>query len=167
MLRLRPFKICDAKDLLSWVQEERVFSMWCANKFEYPLTENQIKAYKEIYDADEKGWMLSALNESGKVVGHLLMRNADYEKESIHFGFIIVDPSYRGKGYGKEMVKLALRYAFEILHMKHATLGVYANNEAAHNCYKAVGFVDQEYFEDFFPYKDEKWGLYTMQADQE
>lgn len=33
----------------------------------------------------------------------------------------------RGMGYGKEMLKLSLKYAFEILKVKKVTLGVFWN----------------------------------------
>ena len=60
----------------------------------------------------------------------------------------IIDQSIRGK----EMVRLAVKYEFEILNIKKVSLGVYANNESAHNCYEAVGFVDQKFHEEFFPF---------------
>jgi RimJ/RimL family protein N-acetyltransferase len=93
------------------------------------------------------------------------MRSADYKSQSIHFGFIIVNPKVRGKGYGKEMVGLAVKYAFEILKVKKATLAVFSGNPAAHGCYKAVGFTDVKFREDSFDYKDEKWSLYDMQIE--
>jgi RimJ/RimL family protein N-acetyltransferase len=162
MIRLRPFKISDCEHLIDWVNDEKTFTMWCANKFTYPLTIEQLIEYIHMYDNVEDGWSFTALDERGIPIGHLLMRMANYENESVHFGFIIVDPSRRGSGYGKEMVSLAAKYAFEILKVKRITLGVFSNNPAAHQCYKSVGFINSEYHEDFFPYKNEKWGLYDM-----
>jgi RimJ/RimL family protein N-acetyltransferase len=163
MVRLRPYKLSDAKYLLEWIEDESTFAMWCANKFEYPLTEKQLLDYKEIYENDLNGWIFTALDENGKPIGHLMMRKANYTNQSVHFGFVLIDPNYRGKGYGKEMVGLAAKYAFEILRVDKITLGVFANNSAAHNCYKSIGFIDINYLEEFFPYKDEKWGLYDME----
>lgn len=162
MIRLRPFKLSDAKYLLEWFDEEEGFVKWCAGQFQYPLTIEQIEDYYHNYEQDENGWILVALNEEGIPVGHFLMRMADYEKNSIHMGFIVVNSKMRGHGYGKEMLTTALKYAFEILKVSRVTLGVYDNNPVAHSCYKAIGFVDEKYHENFFPYKDEKWGLYDM-----
>lgn len=162
MLRLRPFKLRDSQYLLSWFGDKKSFNMWSGGKFEYPLTKEQIEDYYHKYEEDENGWIMTALNEEGRPVGHLLMRMADYNKESIHFGFIVVDSNERGKGYGKEMVSLAAKYAFEILKVKRITLGVYDNNPSAHSCYKAVGFVDEEYHKEEFPYENEKWGKFDM-----
>ena len=57
-------------------------------------------------------------------------------------GFVIVDPNERGKGYGKAMLQLGLKYAFEIYGAKKVSLGVFENNASAYHCYKAVGFDD-------------------------
>jgi RimJ/RimL family protein N-acetyltransferase len=136
--------------------------MWCADKFKYPLTIEQLADYKKMYEEDEFGWSFTALNEEGVPVGHFLMTKADYKEQSVHLGFIIIDDKYRGKGYGKEMVRLAVKYAYEILGVRKVTLGVFDNNPAAHYCYQAAGFEDTKYHENLFSYKNEKWGLYEM-----
>lgn len=163
MVRLRPLKQSDFKYMLEWMQDECTFSMWCANKFEYPLTEEQLASYKKRLDEEEFGWSFTAIQDSGLPIGHILMRKADYVDQSIHFGFVIINPSYRGKGYGKEMMQLAVRFATDILQVKRITLGVFDNNPAAHHCYQSVGFADVCYHKEKFSYKDEKWGLYDMQ----
>ena len=58
----------------------------------------------------------------------------------------MIDKRYQGKGYGKEMLRLAVKYSFEILKAEKITLGVFENNTSAHGCYKSVGFkeIDME-----------------------
>lgn len=34
------------------------------------------------------------------------------------------------------------------------------------SCYKALGFVDEDYVEKKFPYKDERWGSYGMALEK-
>ena len=51
-----------------------------------------------------------------------------------------MDPSLRGKGYGKEMLLLGIEYVREHLSASRIDLGVFENNEAAKHCYEAVGF---------------------------
>ena len=165
MIRLRPYKSSDAKHILSWMQDERAFSMWSADKFQYPLTESQLYKYKEKYEHDEHAWLMTALDEKGTPIGHFLLRKADYKDNSIHIGFIIVDSNRRGKGYGQKMVQLAVKYAFEILSMKKVTLGVFDSNPAAHNCYVNAGFKDVRFEADAFTWEKESWGLYDMAAE--
>lgn len=54
MLRLRPYKNCDAKYIVSWIENEFAFRQWCADRYEsYPITENDInKQYAGFSDAD-------------------------------------------------------------------------------------------------------------------
>ncbi len=162
MIRLRPYKSSDADYVIQWVNEERLFTMWCANRFTYPLTEQQLREYQENMNREETGWIFTALDETGRPVGHICMRAADYEKQSIHFGFVVIDPAFRGRGYGKEMVNLAIKYAFEILKVKRATLKVFDCNPTAHHCYQTCGFQEERYVKEHFPFHEEKWGCYDM-----
>lgn len=169
MIRLRPFKKSDIPCLLEWLSDRRKFYMWSAGKFEFPLTLQQLTDYYERYEQDEHAWMFTALDREGNVTGHFSMRMADYEKESIHMGFIVLGPNQRGKGNGKEMVSLALQYAFGILRVSRVTLHVFDVNPAACSCYKSVGFTVEFYKENAFAYQEENgnvesWGLYGMAA---
>ncbi|MBZ9608461.1 GNAT family N-acetyltransferase [Clostridium estertheticum] len=166
MIRLRPYKLRDSQYILNWFNDELTFAQWCADKFTYPLTKEQLNQYYHNYEKDDNAWIMSALNKEGTPVGHFLMRMADYQNESIHLGFIIVDSQIRGKGYGKEMVSLAIRYAFDILKVKRVTLGVFDNNLSAHYCYKATGIVDEKYNEGIFTYGNDKWGIYDMSIEK-
>lgn len=162
MIRLRPYKLSDSEYILNWFNNELTFKQWCADKFTYPLTKEQLNEYYHNYEKDNNAWLMTALNEEGIPVGHFLMRMADYRNESIHLGFVIVDSQIRGQGYGKEMVSLVVKYAFDILKVKRVTLGVFDNNLSAHYCYKAAGFLDEKYSKDIFPYGNAKWGIYDM-----
>ena len=62
--------------------------------------------------------------------------------DELRFGFVIVNPHRRGKGYGKAMLQLGLKFVFEIYGAKKVSLGVFENNLPAYYCYKAVGFND-------------------------
>ena len=55
-------------------------------------------------------------------------------------GFVIVDDKKRGRGYGKQMVCLAVQYAFDVLNVQKVSLGVFENNIPAIGYYRACGF---------------------------
>lgn len=167
MLRIRPFKISDANLMINWIKDERIFRMWCVDKFNYPLTIEQLQAYQNEYEQNEFGWIFVALDEQGTPIGHFVMRMANYEKESVHLGLVVIDSKKRGLGYGKEMVELAVKYAFELLGVKRVTLAVYDVNPGAKQCYEKVGFVTETYHQGSFTYKDEVWGTYNMAIERE
>lgn len=142
MLRLRPYKKCDAKYIVSWIKDERVFRKWCADRMErYPVSAEDINNHYASMDDSDTFFEMTAFDEN-EIVGHLIMRFIDERKTVLRFGFVIVDDTKRGKGYGKEMLQLAIRYAFDILKVEKITLGVFENNAPAYHCYKAVGFQD-------------------------
>ena len=148
MLRLRLYKPQDAETIITWCKDEVSFRKWTSDRYEsFPITaENMNHKYIDCNgDCEEPDnfYPFTAFDESG-IVGHLIMRYIDAEKTTLRFGFVIVDDSKRGKGYGKKILQLALKYAFEVFGAEKVTLGVFENNAPAYYCYKAVGFRDVE-----------------------
>ena len=142
MLRLRPYKKCDAEYIIKWIKDEVSFRKWCADRYNtYPITAEDMNEYYEQYAFSDSFFEMTAFDETD-VAGHLTMRYTDESKKELRFGFVIVDDRKRGKGYGKAMLDLALQYAFDILKVEKVTLGVFENNKPAYYCYKAVGFQD-------------------------
>lgn len=135
MLRLRPYLDSDADTILSWPMDERAFYQWTAGILgEYPLS-------KERFDR-VNGLMRFTLLDEKEPIGFFTLRNPRETPEEVRFGFVIVDPRKRGRGYGKAMLKLGLKYAFEIYGAERASLGVFENNPSAYWCYKAADFAD-------------------------
>ncbi len=76
----------------------------------------------------------------------------------------MVDNNLRRKGYGKAMIKLALKYAFEITGAKLVQLNVFDENTAAKYCYEKVGFIEESITQNVFTYKNELWSRCHMVA---
>ena len=87
---------------------------------------------------------LRIFDDENGVVGHFIMRYMHGDRRTLRFGWVVVDSTFRGRGYGTEMLRAGLKYAFEILDVDVVTLGVFENNESAHRCYRKAGFADQE-----------------------
>lgn len=165
-LRLRPYKPCDAECIVSWIKDEDDLRKWSSDRFgDYPITSEDINNKYIGNNGDciesDNFYPLTAFDESG-VVGHLILRYTDEEKKVIRFGFVIVDDSKRGKGYGKQMLTLAIKYAFDIFGAEKITLGVFDNNKSAYYCYKAAGFKEngEEMFCELF---GEQWRIVEME----
>ena len=144
MLQLRPYKPCDAETILGWCRDELTFRRWTSDRYDkYPITAEDMNRKYIDCNGDccdpDNFYPMTAFDESG-IVGHLIMRYTDKEKKVIRLGFVILDDTKRGKGYGKEMIRLALRYAFEIFGAQKVTIGVFDNNPSAYYCYKNAGF---------------------------
>ena len=142
-MRLRPFKKCDADTIISWIQNERIFRFWCADRFDsYPITgEDLIRQYEDMAFNDDI-FHFVAYDDNGPV-GHFNIRFPDRNDiDTVRLGFVIVDNKRRGEGLGKQMIKMALDYAVQFMNAKKVTIGVFAENASAIHCYLNAGFKD-------------------------
>ena len=161
MLRLRPYQDADADVILSWPMDEKAFYQWTAGILgPYPLTRERF---------DRSGALMRfTLLDGNETAGFFTLRNPTGSPEEVRFGFVIVDPGKRGKGFGKEMLRLGLRYAFEVYRAGKATLGVFENNPAAYHCYKAAGFRDVPSEEpETYRILGEDWKCLELTAEKE
>ena len=85
------------------------------------------------------------LKESNKPIGSVYFRDIDYKNQDAEYGIFIGENDERGKGYGKEVAKLALEYAFDTLKLKSIFLRVFADNESAIKSYEYAGFKKEKY----------------------
>ena len=135
MIRVRPYKDSDADTILSWCQDEKAFYQWSAGVLgNYPITQSEFSFVTSLMP-------FTAFDETGSI-GFFTLRTPGESLDELRFGFVIVDLHKRGKGYGKAMLRLGLKYVFEIYGAKKASLGVFENNLPAYYCYKAVSFKD-------------------------
>ena len=165
MIRLRPYKSCDSKVIEKWIQDKEVFMKWGGDRFgEFPVTAQMIdeKYTRNNGDCIEEDnfypWV--ALDDENHVVGHFIMRYLNGDNKQLRFGWVIVDDSRRGKGYGTEMLQKGLKYAFDILGVNTVTIGVFENNVSAHKCYQKVGFADKKIV------SAEPWNIIEMAVER-
>lgn len=74
-------------------------------------------------------------------IGFVAVFDIKYPNASAMFAVGIGEPSYRGKGYGSEALRLMLDYVFDELGMYRIGLRVMAYNSAAIHTYENLGFV--------------------------
>lgn len=137
-MKLRPFSIEDAPVILSWIKDKTDFRKWSADRYSSypPKPEDMLAQY-----ANDIIFPFTAIDDTGKVIGHIILRYPDSSKTVIRLGFIIIDNQLRGKGYGKQMLELAIQKAQRDYKVQKITLGVFDNNPSAIRCYESVGFT--------------------------
>ena len=157
-MTLRPFNINDASTILSWCKDKYAFRLWSADRYkDFPAKpEEMVKQYE-----GDNMYPLTAV-VGGAIVGHILLRFPSEDKSVIRFGFVIVDDSKRGKGYGKQLLRLAIDYAQHELGAQKITLGVFCDNLSALECYKSAGF--RIIGADSYSIDGEKWKGYEMES---
>ena len=159
-MQLRPFNANDAATILSWCKDKHAFQLWSADRYkDFPAKPEEMVRQ---YDGQNMHPLMAIVD--GIIIGHILLRYPSEEKTVIRFGFVIVDDSKRGKGYGKQMLRLAIDYAQQELRAKCITLGVFCDNNSAVECYKSVGF--RIIGKDSYAIDGEDWESYEMKLDK-
>ncbi len=162
MIRLRPYKEFDAETIVKWIKDQDTYLKWGGKLFgEFPISPDIINEKYTQKNGDCKEpdnfypWI--AFDDENGVVGHFIMRYLHGNNRILRFGWVIVDDSIRGKGYGTRMLKAGLKYAFEILDADIVTIGVFESNPLAHRCYQRAGFADRKII------REEPWNIIEME----
>ncbi len=142
MFEIRPYKESNAQTVCSWIKDETVFYLWSAGRCgEYPMTPEKLNAFLADGRQHDDIQALMFFDDETPA-GYFTVRFPGKTREEARLGFIIVDDSKRGKGYGKEMVSAAVRYVFDYFKAKKVTIGVFEQNSAARRCYESCGFTE-------------------------
>lgn len=71
-------------------------------------------------------------------IGHI-----NWHSRVADMGIIIGDKDFRGKGYSKDILNCALKYAFGPLSLRRLTGGTSGTNVAMQKCFESLGFVKE------------------------
>lgn len=161
-MRLRPFiSDKDFWEIKDWITEERAHAMWCANYIQYPMKKENFDKVMLDFAMQYGDSSYVATTDDGKIIGFFCY-SVDLQTNIGKFKFVMVAPAMRGKGIGKEMLQLAVQYAFAITKADAVQLNVYPINTGAKRCYEKVGFVENMTRKNAFQYKDESWDSCNM-----
>ncbi|WP_300301808.1 GNAT family N-acetyltransferase [uncultured Muribaculum sp.] len=143
-LTLRPYQPTDANVITTWLKSEYLMRQWCADRYEhYPVTPDDMNYYHQQYIDGRRSVALTMVDDE-TVAGYITLRIPADDPTERRIGFVIVDDSKRGQGFGKALVSMAVDYAFRELGAKKVSLGVFENNPSAIRCYQSVGFLDSQ-----------------------
>lgn len=139
-LTLRPYQPSDAAVITSWPKNEYLMRQWCADRYDrYPVTPEDMNTYHER-NIDGQHSRALTMTDCDDIVGYITLRTPADKPTEQRLGFVIVDDSKRGRGLGKALVSMAIKYAYEELGATKVSLGVFENNPSAIHCYEAAGF---------------------------
>ena len=143
-MKLRAYKKEDAPIIASWLLSEEELYKWSADRFnKYPLSGDDINNnYAPQLEAG-RFFPLTAVDDNDEVIGYFFIRYPREDDDScVRFGFVILNPDLRGKGLGREMIRLGIQYVKGHLTASKIELGVFENNERAMKCYESAGFKE-------------------------
>ncbi len=159
---IRSFEIDrDYEYISNWISDERTHAMWCADLIPYPLEKENLRRFLSEISVKFGDRPFAAVDDEGHVVGFYCYA-LNHETQEGMLKFIMVDASIRGKGIGKEMIRLAVRNAFSDPEALSVQLNVFAENTRARRCYEGAGFTERRNTPDAFKYRDESWDRCNM-----
>lgn len=105
--------------------------------------EDQTEWYKNVlmHDPTWHHFIVRPINDNTPI-GVAFLNHIHPVYRTGEFGITLGHPEYRGKGYGKDMLKTLLKYGFEELNLNRIWCEVYSNNESVH-MYRKIGFKDE------------------------
>lgn len=161
-MRLRPFIISkDFDQIKNWMMDERGHALWCANRFKFPMEKDDFESVLFNMANEHCESQFVATADDGALLG-FFSYSLNLDSNEGMLKFVMVNPSFRGQGLGKQMLKLALDYAFNITKADAVHLNVFPENTGAKKCYKSIGFTERDTHPNAFAYKDEFWGRCNM-----
>ena len=160
-LIIKPYNSSYAETILSWVNDIESFYRWSAGVLgTYPIDSDKFNdRIKELKST--KLFYPYVVKSDTLVIGFFTLR---YRVESVNdltIGFVILDPKYRGQGYGKKMLDLAINLAFSKYKSDNVNLRVFKDNLEAYKCYKKCGLKENG-IKDSYNLMDKDWEVIEM-----
>lgn len=101
---------------------------WMGNKVSYPLDCDKIRKLENVF---------SIFNDD-EFIG--MIQEIRSNKDSIHIGRFVINPTQTGLGVGSMALKEFLKYMFDNKNINSITLSVFDSNKFAKNLYEKQGF---------------------------
>ncbi|MCR5404745.1 MAG: GNAT family N-acetyltransferase [Butyrivibrio sp.] len=130
----------DTKDIVRWRNNKRVRDNFVFR--EHFTEEIHEKWLRDKVEAGDVVQFIICENERDcRPVGSVYFRDIDREKRCAEYGVFIGEDDAIGRGYGNEVVVLALKYADEELGLEKVILRAFTRNAPAVRSYSNAGFV--------------------------
>jgi RimJ/RimL family protein N-acetyltransferase len=137
---LRPLSPDDYPALYEWRIEPHTWALQSSS----PLWPWTFASFCEVYDGLARGKDMAefAVDVDGALVGRCGLFAVDELSRNGEIG-ISFGPPHRGKGYGRDAIRVLVTYAFEHRNLHRVWLETVASNVAALRAYAAAGFVEE------------------------
>ncbi|MEN3010519.1 MAG: GNAT family protein [Candidatus Bipolaricaulaceae bacterium] len=139
-LRLRAIEREDIPRFVRWFNDPEVRRFLLMHE---PLSRAREERWFEAYLArsDELILAIEVLEGNEWVhIGNIGLHRVDLKNRTAALGIVIGEKAFWGQGYGREALRVLLRYAFFELGLHRVELETFAFNERALRCFEAVGF---------------------------
>jgi len=106
-------------------------------------SEEDVRRYIKDFDNVSKFLFGIHAIADGEQIGTCTLNKIDHNHGTAHYGIMVGDREYWGRGVVMEAVPLLLDFAFNELELRKITAGTYANNIATVINLKKLGFTQE------------------------
>lgn len=109
-----------------------------------PIVKYEIQEWLKKNLSDKNQIFLGIyLKDSVSIIGVIRLKYIDWISRNAELGIYIGEDKYRGRGLGKEALKLLLNYAFQEINLHKISLTVLGSNINAIKLYSSCGFTKE------------------------
>ena len=140
MIKLRKIEPTDLPFLYRW---ENDASVWADGSNHNPLSQQDLRTYIESTTGDiyRDGQLRLIIYEDGTTMGCIDLFDFDPRNRRAEIGMYVA-PEFRGKGVGKEALRLLEEYAFGFLHLRVLYAVVATQNKACTTLFRNAGYTE-------------------------
>jgi RimJ/RimL family protein N-acetyltransferase len=168
LIKLHTFKESDFSQLIAAVPDARFLLQWTGPRYTYPLDVSQLKDTLAKTTGEQPTFKVfkAFRSDTSETVGHIQLMDIDYSSARCVLGRVLIFQDHRGKGFGKAMVSLAVKDAFEKLGLNEISLNVFDFNKSAIATYKSIGFIDYQLKTGALTFQNETWNIIKMKLNK-
>ena len=129
MIILKPLSSDDLNKLYEWINDRDLVLF---NTSYRPISfQKHQEWYNQIQIREDVYIFGIYTKQSEELIGTCQLLNINYIHSTSELQIRIGDPNFRNKGYGKDTIKLLLKFAFNDLNLNRIFLYVFSNNYPA------------------------------------
>lgn len=119
----------NVKGMNDYFYTSEPFSYWGHAKF-----------MNNLKNGDDKFFVVEEI-ETEQAIGAVSVTHIDWMNRTAEYGRLIIDPITRGKGYGKEIELMTIKYVFDTLNMNKFWCEVLEYNQRVVKLHQETGFI--------------------------
>ena len=150
----------DAAVAVRWYEDGEFARLWDAATAN-PRTQSQISEWFTEASRDRNAFAFAIrFKEKRELIGYIDINGILWNCGVGGIAVAIGEAAHRGKGYGEEAMRLALKFAFHELNLHRIQITVFAYNDRAIRLYERLGFVREGTYREFLNRDGQRHDMY-------
>jgi RimJ/RimL family protein N-acetyltransferase len=152
------------KAFSTWSRDSEYWRLMDAGVVRMPSVKDAVKHFEKELEEPETGiYFFSARRlTDDKLIGEMVLEVFNWTGRDAFVGLSIGERENWGQGYGTEMMRLLLQFAFMEVNLRRVTLTVFEYNPRAIRSYEKSGFRHEGGIRQFLNKEGRRWDMLFM-----